>query len=201
MARAALAAATPRLLEAWFGAAPAAFQMRWFSQSPEWDVALRAEFGGLVEALLVDPPVAPAPSSPDETLAAILVLDQLPRNLYRGTGKAHAGDASALVLARAALASGVVASLPHETQRLFALMPFQHAEDAAAQAAFAAAAAAHLPAMWEAPGSSLRSSSDSHAATIARFGRFPHRNALLGRASTPDEQAYLSGERAGWEKS
>lgn len=147
MARAALAAAAPRLLEAWFGSTPGAFQSRWFSQVAAWDEALRAEFSSLVEALLADPPVAPPPASPDETLAAILALDQLPRNLYRGTGQAHAGDAAALALARSAVASGVVASLPHETQRLFALMPFQHAEDAAAQAAFAAAAAAHMPAM------------------------------------------------------
>jgi len=200
MSRAALAAATPALLETWFGSTPGAFRMQWFQTAPTFDEALRTEFGQLVEVLLADPPVEPAPPSSDETLAAILALDQLPRNLYRGTGKAHAGDAAALTLARSALASGAVAALPHETQRLFALMPFQHAEDAAAQAAFSSAAAALMPRLWEAPGSSLRSSSDGHAATIAKFGRFPHRNALLGRTSTPAELAYLVGERAGWEK-
>jgi uncharacterized protein (DUF924 family) len=116
------------------------------------------------------------------------VLDQFPRNMFRGTPRAFAADARALELARDAVGRGFdQVFLP--VQRWFTYLPFEHAEDLAMQreslrlferlAADAAGAGTFTYAM-------------RHYAVIARFGRFPHRNAILGRESTPDELAFLA---------
>ncbi len=120
-------------------------------------------------------------------LALILLLDQLPRNLFRGSAKAFATDAQAREAARAALARGFDRSLP-ASWRQFIYLPFEHSEDLADQdlSVKLATALARDPAFARALDYAER-----HRAIIARFGRFPHRNAALGRVSTAEEEAFL----------
>jgi uncharacterized protein (DUF924 family) len=111
------------------------------------------------------------------------VFDQFPRNMFRGTPEAFATDARALELADAAVAAGFDAHLGlHGRQFLY--MPFMHSEDGAAQA--------RCVALFGAMGSAeLLGFAQSHKDIIDRFGRFPHRNAVLGRASTPAEIEFI----------
>jgi uncharacterized protein (DUF924 family) len=119
------------------------------------------------------------------TLAYLILTDQIPRNIHRGTALAFATDPQAQAAARLAVANGWDMAAP-EPERQFFYMPFEHSEDPADQAL----AVTYL---------SERLSSDpdmglharAHQEVIARFGRFPTRNAALGRQSSPDEQAYL----------
>jgi uncharacterized protein (DUF924 family) len=158
---------------------------RWFAKDPAFDAACQ-RFSGLVEDLLhgkhqewqVDPRAC---------LARIIALDQFPRQIYRGTARAFGGDALALVAARHAVEAGYDGSmLPVE--RLFAYLPFEHSESLADQerACELMRPLEHFPETDDA----LRYA-EAHRAIIARFGRFPHRNALLGRASTPEEIDFL----------
>ncbi|MFC3580604.1 DUF924 family protein [Sphingomonas hylomeconis] len=126
-----------------------------------------------------------------ETLvAAVIAADQFSRHLFRGSAEAFAGDALALNLAREAMRQGWDRELTVE-QRTFLYMPLMHAEDRAAQAESIAA--------FEALGDAdnLKFARD-HEAVIARFGRYPGRNAALGRVSTAEEVAFLAGGGADW---
>ena len=116
-------------------------------------------------------------------LALLVLLDQIPRNVFRGSGHAFASDGLARHYATRAIAAGFDAA--SETgMRMFFYLPFEHSEDMADQdravALFAALGNANLLGY-----------ANAHRDVIARFGRFPHRNAALGRANTPDEQAWL----------
>lgn len=116
-------------------------------------------------------------------LAEIIVLDQFARNIYRGDPRAFATDALALALAQEAVASGADTALSND-QRAFLYMPFMHSESAAI----------HTIAMQLFGQPGLENNLDfevRHKAIIDRFGRYPHRNALLGRASTDEELAFL----------
>ena len=120
-------------------------------------------------------------------LALVIVLDQFSRNLYRADARAFAQDAHALACAREALARGDDAALlPVERQFLY--MPFEHSEDIADQDRVV-----ELMTSLEAfePTRGLAQWAERHRAVIRRFGRFPHRNAVLGRASTPGETEFL----------
>jgi len=122
------------------------------------------------------------------TLARILVLDQFTRNAWRNTPQSFAGDALALTAARQLVDSGAHAALP-PLQRAFVYMPFEHAEDAFMQERavelFTVLAAEH-------PGfDEMLDYAHRHRGVIARFGRFPHRNEILGRASTQEEIEFL----------
>jgi uncharacterized protein (DUF924 family) len=123
----------------------------------------------------------------EPSLAAILLLDQLPRNLYRGTAEAFATDAMAREAAQAALARGLDRSLP-AVWRQFMYLPFEHSEDLGDQdrslALFGALAR-------DSAFASTLDYAKRHHAIIARFGRFPHRNRALGRATTPEEEEFL----------
>lgn len=122
-------------------------------------------------------------------LGFIILTDQLPRNMWRGQADAFATDALALAAARRAVAAGWDTAAP-EPDRQFFYLPFMHAEDAAAQAECVRLIGARMP---ETGADNLRHAR-AHAEVIARFGRFPARNAALGRATTPAEAAYLSGD-------
>ena len=116
-------------------------------------------------------------------LALIVLFDQYPRNVFRGTARAYATDAKARAVARHALDKGIDRGL-NRVQRLFLYIPFQHSEDRDDQA--------RSVALFDSLDMEMAArSAKEHFETIARFGRFPHRNAALGRASTPEEQAYL----------
>jgi len=120
-------------------------------------------------------------------LALVVVLDQFPRNMFRGTPEAFASDALALGVARRLVERGFDGLLRH-VERMFVYLPFEHAEDLSAQER----ALALFEALdREEPGGDLFEYAHRHHEIIARFGRFPHRNAILGRASTPDEREFL----------
>jgi uncharacterized protein (DUF924 family) len=178
------------LLDFWFGAPGTPEHDRpreiWFTVDPAFDADLRERF-------LEDQQRAAAgrydgwASERDPCLALILLLDQLPRNLYRGTPQAFASDAKARATARQAVARGLDRTLP-PVRRSFVYLPFEHSEDLADQAQAVRLFAAMPPdkdtdeQLWYAR---------RHYEIIARFGRFPHRNRVLGRVSTPEEEAFL----------
>ena len=128
------------------------------------------------------------------------MLDQFTRNAFRGQPDSFAGDAQALALALAGIERGHDQALP-PMARIFCYLPLEHAEDLALQQRSVALFAA----LRDAPGAEPRAFFDGtldyarkHQDVIARFGRFPHRNAILGRTSTPQEQAYLAQPGAGF---
>jgi uncharacterized protein (DUF924 family) len=158
----------------------------WFRKDAGFDAQMRERFGALIAAVMGG---ARFGAAPQETLAAIVVLDQFTRNVHRDTPLAFAGDTQALALAQAMTARGADHGLP-VLQRSFVYLPFEHAEDPALQdrsvRCFEALAAA-APAMRDRLDYALK-----HRDVVRRFGRFPHRNAMLGRQSTPEEIAFLA---------
>ena len=154
-----------------------------FVKDPALDDTIRARFGATLEAA-AKCELFGWRSTPEGRLAEIIVLDQFSRNVYRDTLRAFAQDALALVLAQELVASGQDLSLP-VAQRVFAYMPYMHSESALVHAQ--AVALFSQPGMENNLDFELR-----HKAIIDRFGRYPHRNAVLGRTSTPEELAFLS---------
>jgi len=119
---------------------------------------------------------------PESALALMILLDQFPRNCFRGTAHMFATDPLALSFARKALAAGHVDRVAKELQ-IFFLLPFEHSEDIADQNLSVELFAPH--------GDEYLKYAIVHRDVIERFGRFPHRNAMLGRETTPEEQAFL----------
>lgn len=171
---------------------------QWFTKDLAFDDAIRARFGGLVDQLLsqatagdglhlLDDWVTGPGATPESALAAILLLDQFPRNLYRNDATAFALDPYALEAANHMLAQERVEKIAHPA-RFFVLMPLEHSEDLADQDRC-------VTLMKElAPKINLPDLIDyaiQHRDIIARFGRFPHRNAALGRPSSAEERAFL----------
>ena len=166
----------------------------WFIKDPDLDDSIRLRFGAQVESALAGG-LADWADTPPGALARLLLLDQFTRNLFRGSPRTFAGDAQALDLARRMVAAGADQQLP-ALRRVFVYLPFEHAEDAAAQAEslrLFAALAAQDPSLAHFDDYARR-----HAVVIQRYGRFPHRNAVLGRNSTPEELDYLSQPGAGF---
>lgn len=166
---------------------------RWYVGSPALDREIDRRFGEVIERAL-EGGYEEWVDSPRGTLALIVVLDQLARNVHRGTARAHAGDARALKLALWLLKLPEVTAFNLE-ERLFAMMPLVHAEDPqmqdrAVELAEQIAAAAEdedLRAVW-----SMGAGRTKHyREIIRRFGRFPHRNVALGRPSSAEELAFL----------
>ncbi|HEY8374880.1 MAG TPA: DUF924 family protein [Nannocystis sp.] len=122
--------------------------------------------------------------TPRGALALVILLDQFPRNMFRGTPAAFGSDAKAREIARAAVDAGLDDSLSQE-ERLFLYLPFEHSEDLADQER----AVALIGALTE--NATWRDYAIRHRDIIARFGRFPHRNAILGRPSTAEEAEFL----------
>ena len=154
-----------------------------YAKDAALDESIRSRFGATLEAAARSELFAWR-ATPQGRLAEVLVLDQFSRNVYRDTARAFAQDALALALAQQLVVSGQDRSLPL-AQRSFAYMSYMHSESALihAQAAL----------LFSQPGmeDSLRFE-QRHQAIIERFGRYPHRNAILGRASTPEELAFLN---------
>jgi uncharacterized protein (DUF924 family) len=153
-----------------------------FQKDQEFDADLCARFRD-THAHVVSLALTDCLCDADTALAAVIVLDQFSRNMFRGTPAAFASDRRALGIAEAAIAKGFDALVP-ETARLFFYLPFEHAEDAAAQARAVVLVAALSD-------SELVKWARAHKAIIDRFGRFPHRNAALGRTSTAEELEFL----------
>ena len=153
-----------------------------FAKDTALDAAMRERFGATLEAA-VRCELVRWRGSPGGRLAEIVLLDQFSRNIWRDTPRAFAQDPLALALAQELVASGQDQALPAD-RRAFAYMPYMHSESllihAFAQELFS------QPGMEDNLRFELR-----HKAIIERFGRYPHRNAVLGRPSTPDEEAFL----------
>jgi uncharacterized protein (DUF924 family) len=174
------------ILTFWFSGAER--DKRWFEKSSTFDQEVRSRFLGLHEEAASDT-LAAWKHFAGACLALIVLLDQFPRNMFRGTARAFATDALALEAARHAVASGYDrAMLPVE--RLFVYLPFEHAEALADQET-ACELMAPLDRFPET--ADVGRYAIAHRDVIRRFGRFPHRNAALGRASTPDEIEFLKG--------
>jgi uncharacterized protein (DUF924 family) len=163
-------------------------RVEWFRKDEAFDSALRARFGALIQQALAGGLREWDEAGPRGTLARILVLDQFTRNAFRGKPESFAGDTLALAAARQLTESGDHLALS-PVERQFVYMPFEHAEDARMQEQ-AVALFTELAAGHEGFGEAL-DYAHRHRGVIARFGRFPHRNAILGRASNPEELAFL----------
>ena len=167
----------------------------WFRSTPEHDDRLRDLFladyeraaSGALEAW---------EAAPESALALVLLLDQVPRNIFRASPRTYATDPAALAVADRALARGFDAALPPAWRKFF-YMPFHHSEDLADQRR-ARSLAESLPKDRDPDPErgGLRRYGQPYIDVIARFGRFPHRNAILGRDSTPEEIAFMQEVRA-----
>lgn len=186
------------LLSTWFGETlddPGAVPGRmawWFSPDEERDARLGEKFGTLVEECATGEHYDWLEYS-EGRLAVIIALDQLPRNLFRGTPRAFACDALTAALCMAAVLTGQDRELL-PVQRAFLYMPLQHFEDLAGQEAGVALyeQLADDTTEWPQFRQGFLPFARQHRDIIARFGRFPHRNQTLGRENTPDEDEYLS---------
>jgi uncharacterized protein (DUF924 family) len=159
----------------------------WFAATPDFDEALRARFLATYRAAAAGQ-LMDWDATPEGALALTIVLDQFPLNLFRGQPESFATEAAAREVADRAIARGFDQSLPPE-QRQFLYLPFMHSEAQVDQE--------RSVRLYQQPGleDSLRFARHHHA-LIQRFGRFPHRNAILGRASTAEELAYLASPEA-----
>ena len=183
------------VLAFWFGEPGSSecetFRELWFRKSEAADREIGERFGALIERALRGE-LADWSRRPESALAQILLLDQFTRNVFRDTPRAFAGDARALAAATAMVGQRFDEALP-ALQRCFVYMPFEHAEGVGSQDE-AVRLFTRLIASTPEASSELRSMLDyaeKHRAVIRRFGRFPHRNAVLGRHSTSEEIAFL----------
>jgi uncharacterized protein (DUF924 family) len=167
----------------------------WFRKDPAFDARIRERFGSLIGQALAGGLREWDMQGPQGALARILVLDQFTRNAFREAPESFAGDTLALAAAQALVDSGDERQL-EPFQRAFVYMPYEHAEDARMQQCavdlFARLAAEHEGF------TEMLDYAHRHRGVIARFGRFPHRNPILGRASTADELHYLGQPGAGF---
>lgn len=186
------------IIEFWFGADdldPAEHErlaQRWFVRDPLFDAEIRFRFGGLLDPGLAGEFDVWA-AQPRGRLALLLLLDQFPRNLYRDSPRAFAGDFKAQRIAVDGIAKGHDGVLPIR-YRAFCYLPLEHAEDLTLQrrnVTLFTALAADPAAVPAARYAQYLDYAERHLDVIRRFGRFPHRNRLLGRATTADEQQYL----------
>jgi uncharacterized protein (DUF924 family) len=183
------------VLRFWFGAGAEYGRARkaWFRKDPEFDREIRARFLLLYEQA-ASSTLDAWQSLPSDCLALVIVLDQFPRNLFRGDARAFATDAQALGAARHAVEAGYDADmLPVE--RLFLYLPFEHSESIEDQ--WRAIALFGRLAPWPET-SDVFPYAVRHWEIVRRFGRFPHRNTALGRASTPEELEFLQQPGSGF---
>lgn len=167
------------VLDFWWNAGAS----KWFAQDDAFDAGCRSRFGDAIEAAK-NGALDSWSETPHGALAVILLLDQFTRNVFRGEAEAFAADAQAVDVAEKAIANGFDRAFPKEV-RIFFYLPFEHAEDMALQ---------------ERAVDLCRSLGDMqfyhyaliHMDVIRRFGRFPHRNQVLGRDSTEAEKAFLA---------
>ena len=160
-----------------------------FAKDDALDATIRKRFCALHDLLMASG-AAGWRDAPDCLLAAVIVLDQFSRNIHRGTGQAYAADRIALALTLEAIGKGWDADMPPD-RATFLYMPLMHAENVEAQR------------LWHQKFTALGRAENlrfamEHAVVIEQYGRFPSRNAALGRQSTPAELEYLKRPDAGW---
>lgn len=164
------------ILTFWFGLDEA----KWFRGGAELDEQIRERFFDLWTEKR-DEPVAALLGDPRTALAAVILFDQFPRNMFRETAEQFATDAKALEIAKAAISRGFDRQLSQK-ERAFLYMPFQHSEQLADQDLSVA--------LFAKLGDEKKLEyAEKHRDIIARYGRFPHRNAVLGRSATAEESA------------
>lgn len=172
----------------------------WWGKSSETDALLASRFGELAEAAAKGS-LAHWADAPSGRLALILLLDQLPRNIHRGTPAAFAQDPQARDLCLKGLSIGADKSLS-PLERVFFYLPLEHAESREQQARsvalFEALAAEQAGTPAQATFAGFADFARRHQVIIERFGRFPHRNDILGRTSTPEEAAFLQQPGSGF---
>ncbi|MBK5398129.1 DUF924 domain-containing protein [Pseudomonas sp. TH39(2020)] len=188
------------LLEWWFGTLESSSEIAadkgklWFGKRDSQDLEARTRFGDWVEQALAGGLTEWA-QRPEGWLALVLLLDQLPRMIFRDTPKSFSGD----LRAQALVAQGIAADFDRQLrpiQRVFIYLVFEHCENLVVQNE---AVSRYIDLVAQQPGGDRALFTDylnyaeKHQQVIARFGRFPHRNAVLGRASTAEELAFLSG--------
>ena len=176
------------ILDFWFDGDADQRRARWWRKDEQVDATIRERFAPSIPRAAAGA-FSPWRASAEGTLALVILLDQMPRNAFRGDPRSWASDAKAREVTRGAIAAGLDGALGL-TQRSFLYMPLMHAEDLASQdesvRVFAALAA-------EPGGPDHGDYAVLHRDIVARFGRFPHRNAVLERESTPEEVTFLEG--------
>lgn len=178
------------VLQFWFSDRARAL---WFEKDRDFDAEIEARFGRLVhEAQLGG--LAEWHASADGALALLLLIDQCARNIHRGTAKAFLGDPLARAIAAEAVAHGFDRRFPFP-DRVFFYLPFEHGESLADQDRFIALIEGCLREFGDVAAEYLEYG-HKHRDIIKRFGRFPHRNAALGRETTEDEAEFLKGPNA-----
>jgi uncharacterized protein (DUF924 family) len=175
------------VLDFWFAGDPGAHRDEWFEKNAEFDTAcarfadaLRDAKTGAFDHWC---------ETPRGTLALIILLDQFSRNLHRYAPEAFAADVKARGIARSAVARGID-QLLGPVERMFLYLPFEHSEDLADQD--------EAVRLFTPLGEDMVRYAERHRDVICRFGRFPHRNAALGRLHTPEEQLYLAQPGSGF---
>ncbi len=165
------------VLDFWFGADRKA----WFEKNPAFDEEIRARFLPLYERA-ASGALEAWRAAPDSCLALVILLDQFPRNMFRGSARAFAADPLALQAAKHAVSQRFDQGLSLD-ERTFLYLPFEHSESLADQARGCE--------LMQPLGEEVYRYAVRHREIIERFGRFPHRNAALGRENTPEETAFL----------
>lgn len=169
------------IVKFWLSAGPE----KWYAKDDAFDQVIRDRFGPVWHAAHAGEMPDWASDAPG-ALALLIVLDQFPRNMFRDDARAFATDAKALALASHCVAQGWDREIP-EPERQFFYMPFMHAEDMDHQNTCVDLFETRMT------GANSALHARVHREIIARFGRFPYRNAVLGRETTPEEQAFLDG--------
>lgn len=162
---------------------------QWWKRDDAVDAAVRTRFLALHERLADHIPAAWLASARGR-LAAVIALDQFPRNMFRGSARSFATDPQALALAKETVSLGLDKQLS-DNERIFLYVPFQHAEDPRDQA--------ESVRLYKALGNANSLDfAEKHKLIIDRFGRFPHRNAMLGRETTQEEKDFIEKENWFW---
>jgi len=157
---------------------------KWFNKDDDFDRAISDNFLATYEAAAAGR-LSDWDGTPEGALALVIVLDQFPRNIFRGSARAWAADQRARCVTDAAISQGFDQAVEKDL-RIFFYLPFMHSEDIEDQD--------YCVELCEALGNENNLNyAVLHADVIRRFGRFPHRNPVLGRETTPEEQAYLDG--------
>jgi uncharacterized protein (DUF924 family) len=180
------------VLDFWFGREGepgyGEFRDAWFQKDAEFDREVQERFGTLYERAAAGE-LDGWRDDARSCLALVICLDQFPRNMFRGDGRTHATDAQAVDTASHALERALDRELP-PFQRMFLYMPFMHSEDLEDQRR----SVELFGRLAEKPGApDVTSYAVGHMEIVERFGRFPHRNAILGRETTPEEAEFLRG--------
>jgi uncharacterized protein (DUF924 family) len=175
------------VLDFWFNDTPPS---QWFRKDPDFDALVRERFLGLTRQAIAGE-LGRWSETPQGGLALVLLLDQFPRQLWRESAMAFAGDGPALALSQQALHRGWLAAEPEQPRRQFWLMPLMHSEELAVQEAA-------LPLFRQFVDARTANFALRHRDVIAQFGRFPHRNSALGRVSSAEELAFLQTPGSGF---